>query len=208
MSVPKLPQLEDFSAEECVVDHRSEQGPEVLLVRGSLLVSAIDTLKSCGHFERYLAKLPASQHDAMLYTLAMSWLPLAQMLMHCQACDELSLSDAELVRLGSASANSIAHALLGSLLRTTGMSPLTALSAYGRVYDRLFQGGGCMVLRTGPKDLRLEHLGNPLGASRYHCLSTQGFYKSVTELFAKRAYVKAARTQQPGASFAIEISWV
>lgn len=194
---------------EVIVEHHSPAGPLITSVRGSLLVTAIERLKECGHFERYLTKLPARYHEQMLYALAVSWVPVELMMEHCKACDDLCLSDAELVQLGSETARTMSRAMLGTMLRTAGISPLLALASLGRVWDRIYIGGSCTVLRTGPKDVFLEQNGNLLAGSRYLRIASQGFFKSLAELFSTKAYVKAARPRQPSPlAFALEGSWV
>jgi hypothetical protein len=103
----------------------------------------------------------------------------------------------------------MSRAMLGTMLRMTGISPLVAIGSLGRVWDRVYTGGSCTVLRTGPKDLFLEQNGNPLASSRYLRIASQGFFKSLTELFSAKAYIKAARPRQPGPlAFALRGSWV
>ncbi|MDB4987943.1 MAG: hypothetical protein JWN04_3121 [Myxococcaceae bacterium] len=202
-------QLPQDPSSEILVDHHSAAGPVITTVRGSLLVSAIERLKAYGHHERYLEKLPKALHDEMQFSLAMSRLPVELLVEHCRACDTLELSDAELLQLGSQTASSMAQAMLGALLRTAGTTPLTVLGQTARIYERLFEGGSCMVYRTGPKDVCIEQSGNPLAPSRYFRTTAQGFYKSLAEMFSKTAYVKAARARHsPALAFAIELSWV
>lgn len=207
---PVQPQpLASLSAEVILVDHRSAKGPTVSAVRGSLLVSAIERLKACGYHDRYLAVLSPTLREKVSFSLAMSWLPIELVIQHCQACDELVLSDAELQALGGETASSMARVMLGSLARNAGMTPLVALGSAGRVYDRIYEGGGVSVTRLGPKDLRLEQIGTRLAASRYFRVTTQGFYRSLCELFCKKAYVAPARGVDRGPdSYAVTVSWV
>lgn len=201
--------IESSSTEVAVVDHHSAKGPLVNAVRGSLLVSAVERLKACGYYERYVAVLSPVLREKLLFSLAMSWLPTDLVLQHCLACDELMLTDAELLALGGQTANSISRVLLGSLARTAGMTPWLALGSAGRVYDRIYEGGGISVTRLGPKDLRVEQTGNPLAASRYFRVTAQGFYGSLCELFCKKAYVKPIRASDAARdSYAFAISWV
>jgi hypothetical protein len=66
-----------------------------------------------------------------------------------------------------------------------------------------------MAVRLGPKDVHIEHSGNRLAASRYLRLTTQGFYRSLAELLAKKAYAKSARPRvQSEHVFAFVLSWV
>ena len=201
--------LESVSSEVVAVDHRSAKGPVVSAVRGSLLASAVERLKVFGHYERYVALLSPALREKVVFSLAMSWLPVDLLVQHCQVCDELMLTDVELQELGGQTASSMTRVMLGSMARNVGMTPWLALGSAGRVYDRIYEGGAVSVTRLGPKDLRLEQVGNPLAQSRYFRLTARGFYKSLCEMFCKKAYVKPARGTDSGRdSYAFAISWV
>ena len=194
---------------EILVEHRSSQGLLLTAVRGSFLVSAVERLKESPHAERYMAALSPELRDQINFSLAMSWVSLDLLGEHCRVCDDLMLTDSELLELGGQTATSMSRQLLGTLLKTAGATPFTALSQLSRVYDRVLQGGAVSAFRVGPKDLQIEHLGNRLSASRYFRQTAYGFYRSLAELFSKKAYVKAARPRATSEhAFAMLISWV
>jgi hypothetical protein len=196
-------------AGEVLVDYLSPLGPRLTALRGVMLMSYVERLKERGHLDRYSAALSEADRVRLTYITAMSWVPVDLALAHFAACDALNFGERELVEQGGESARTMGPAMLGTLLRAVGTSPLSALSALGRVWDRIHQGGACVAIHIGPKDLFIEQQGNPLSSSRFYRLSGQGFYKSLAELFCTRAYVKAARpTQQDGRAFAVTISWV
>jgi hypothetical protein len=193
---------------EVVVDYRSPGGPVVKSVRGVLLLSYVERLKAYGHYDRYLAAIPEAPRERLLYTTAMSWVPVELAMFHFAACDGLALTEDELQEHGSKTAGSMGPAMLGTLLRAVGTTPLTALTALGRVWDRIHEGGSCYAVQTGPKDLHLEQRGNPMVSSRFYRISGQGFYRALAEFFCKRAYVKSARPELVDPlSYAVEISW-
>lgn len=196
-------------AGDVVVHYQSPVGPGLTAIRGVMLMSYVERLKDRGHLERYSAALSETDRTRLTYITAMSWVPVDLAAAHFAACDALGLGELELIEQGGESARSMGPAMLGTLLRAVGTSPLTALSALGRVWDRIHQGGVCVAIHTGPKDLYIEQQGNPLSGSRFYRLSGQGFYKSLAELFCARAYVKATRPmQRDGRAFAVTISWV
>jgi hypothetical protein len=208
--VPSLSFVQaEHSIGERLVDHVSAKGPVITAFRGTLLAVAIERLKQCGHYERYEAMLPPAQREAILCSLAMSWIPIELISAHSDTCEQLNLSDAELIELGGQAANSIVRSLFSSLLRASGTSPWVAIKAADRMWDRLHEGGGIMVVRTGPKDVYVEQHGHPLAGSRYYRTTARGFYKSLAELFSSKVYVKAAPPRHPGKlAFALEVSWV
>src|SRR4051794_11350932 len=79
---------------ERLVDHVSAKGPVIQAFRGSLLAAAIERLKQCDHYERYEALLPPAHREAILCTLAMSWVPVELINVHSATCERLNLSDA------------------------------------------------------------------------------------------------------------------
>lgn len=194
---------------ERLVDHVSPKGPIIQAFRGSLLAAAIERLKQCGHFERYEALLPPAQREAILCSLAMSWIPTDLISAHSETCERLNLSDAELIELGGEAANSIVRSLFSSLMRVSGTSPWVAIKSIDKMWDRLHEGGGILVVQTGPKDVYVEQHGHPLAASRYYRTTARGFYKSLAELFSSKAYVKPAAPRHGSKlAFAMVVSWV
>jgi hypothetical protein len=194
---------------EVVVDYHSPGGPRIRSVRGVMLLSYTERLKAFGHYDRYVAALPADRRDELLYTTAMSWVPAELAMLHFAACDSLALDEQELLEHGGKTASSVGPSMLGTLLRAVGTTPLTALTAVGRVWDRIHEGGSCYAVQTGPKDLHMEQRGNPMAHSRFYRISGYGFYRALAELFCTKAYVKPARPALADAlSYAVEISWV
>lgn len=193
---------------QLVVDHRSPGGAVVRAIRGALLVAYVDRLKARGHYEGYLAALPPAQRDAF-YITAMSWVPAELVNAHFEACDRLALPDAEVIEQGYLAGRASSPLMLGTLARMAGLTPLTALHALGRVWDRIFDGGTCVAYRTGPKDVFIEQRGNSAVRSRFYVLAGRGFYRALAEVFCSRAYVRGETPRTPGPnSFAVTVSWV
>lgn len=194
---------------ERLIDHVSAKGPVIQAFRGSLLAAAIERLKECGHYERYEALLPPREREAILCSLAMSWIPTELISVHSETCERLNLSDAELIELGGQAATSLVRSLFSSLLRASGTSPWGAIKSIDKMWDRLHEGGGILVVQTGPKDVYVEQHGHPLASSRYYRTTARGFYKSLAELFSSKAYVKSADPRHSSKlAFAMEVSWV
>jgi hypothetical protein len=178
-----------------IVDHRSQQGARVVHVRGTLIASSLQALREFGYFDRYLGVLPSDKREEVLFCVANSWLPLETAMTHYQACDAMGLSDAELVAVGEAVSTRIMGSFLGTLLRS-GQSlgatptPWIPLKQYGRVCDRLLEGGVHHVDETGPKDAVVETLGVPMFRYRYFRVATLGIMRGAAGVFTKACYVK------------------
>jgi hypothetical protein len=200
-------------APQTIVEHVSAQGPNVTHVRGMLLVTGRENLRELGVFEQYERLLPQSQRDAVLYALASSWVPIEVALAHYRTCDQLELDPAQIARLGALSATRIIDTLFGRALKMAqelgAASFWRLLEQNGRMYDRMYQGGGVTVLQIGPKDMWLENNGQPLASCRFWRSLYLAYMESMGRAFAKASYVHLARPRSP-ASHAIAItgSWV
>ena len=197
---------------ETVCDHRSEAGPYVTHARGTLLASSLETLKQAGHYERYREALPASLHDQVLYVLAHSWVPIELAVAHYEACDALALGAEELDNIGKLVAERLANTFLTTLVRAArdaGIdAPFIALRSQGRIWDRLYMGGGVKILRLGPKDAFGEFYGLPLSQIPYFRQAFCAYYRALAQMFTRRAYVNIVRAVDPQpTTLALRGSW-
>jgi hypothetical protein len=194
-----------------LVDHRSSAGPSVIEVRGSLIVSSLQTLRERDMFERYEQGLPAEHRDTILYALAASWMPLDVVMIHYGACEAIGLSDQELEANGEHVSRRIMGTFLGTITRASrsagaGVSPLVALNQYGKLWDRLLRGGGVTVRQTGPKDVIVESRGVPMFRYRYFRVAYAGLVRGACLMFSKTCYVRSRRASDDALS--LSVSWV
>jgi hypothetical protein len=195
-----------------IVDHQGGGGAEVRNVRGSLIASSLQTLREAGHYERYLQKLPAKYHDSLLFCLASSWLPLAMAEQHYGACDALGLDEREMTRIGETVAQRIMGTFLGVLLRSSrgvgaAPTPWIVLRQYGRICDRLLDGGSHLVLEQGPKDALIQTRGLPLYRFRYFRVAMLGMIRGGAGVLAKTYYVKQIGADDPN-GIRVSLRWV
>lgn len=194
-----------------LLEHCSGAGPRLLRVRGSLLVSSLQSLRELGLFERYHAHLPAAVHDDVVYALASSWLPCALAMQHYAACEAMALSDEELAAMGKHVAARIMGTFIATLVRgsrTVGahMRPVVILQNYHRLWDRLLEGGGCRVEMTGMKDATIESSGVPMFRYRYFRIAYAGLIRGAGLLFGRAVYTKVLRASDD--AIKVSISWV
>jgi len=200
-------------SDEVVCDHQSAGGPRVTQVRGTLLVSSLQTLRDAGHYERYLEQLAEPYREQVLYAIALSWVPVEVAIAHYAACDALSLPDHELDNIGQLVAARLAETFLSSILqasRGAGIdAPWVALRSQARVWDRIYVGGGVKVWRAGPKDAVAEFYGLPLAQFHYFRVAYCSYYRGLANMFVRSAHVKPIRAQKPRPdTLAIMGSWV
>ena len=196
---------------QLLIDHQGAAGPTVVQVRGSLIVSSLQTLRELDYFSRYEQNLPPALHDHVLYALAASWLPLEVAMAHYAACDAMNLQDAEMDAIGHAVSARIMGTFLGTLLRGSRQvgaqaAPLVALRHYDKLWDRLLVGGTCHVRQTGPKDAVIESRGLSMFRYRYFRVAYAALIRGAGLMFAKTFYTRVQRASDT--TMIVSISWV
>lgn len=178
-------------------------------IRGALLLSYLDRIKARDHYPPYIETLSSEHREQLASVTAMSWVQADLVSAHFDACDRLALPEGEIIEQGYLAGKSTSPVMLGTLARAAGMTPLTALQALGRVWDRIYDGGSCVAFRTGLKDVFIEQRGMPSARSRFYRLAGRGFYRALAESFCSRAFVReeTPRVASPN-SFAVTVSWV
>lgn len=173
-----------------VLQHLSPGGPQLVRVRGSLIASSLQALRELGHFERYRALLPEARREEVLHCAPNSWIAVDLAWVHYQACDELALSEPTTRALGEAVSQRVMGAFLGTMMRSGRAvdavpSPWVPLKQYGRICDRLLDGGTHVVTELGPKAALIETGGVSLLRLWYVRTAMLGITSGVASLFAK-----------------------
>ena len=186
--------------------------PTLAHVRGTLVLASRQSLQRRDRFAAYRARL-APEHDmAITSATAGSWLPVELALAHYRACEALALPEDEQLALGAAVVHEMQRTFLGTVLRAAArgaeISPLTGIEKFFGVYARSFQGGGGRMLQVGPKDVRVEFIGNPLAAVRYFRLAFRGFVTAGVETFAHRVIVAELDMRDRLTQVGYRVSWV
>jgi hypothetical protein len=193
---------------QLLAEHQSSDGPSVVQIRGSLIVSSLQTLRDLELYERYLACLPQPMHDQVLYVLAASWVPVDIALAHYAACDAMQLSEAELESIGQHVSRRIMGTFLATLMRSARLvvTPTSVpLRQYPRLWDRLMLGGSCRVGMLGPKEGRIESMGVPMFRYRYFRIAYVGLIRGAGLMF--RSSVHARIRSATENSLTIDVSW-
>jgi hypothetical protein len=196
---------------EILTQHQSATGPRVLWVRGTLVVSSLQTLRELNLIDRYLQCLPAANHDQLLFAPAASWLPVDLAMKHYLACETMALPEADLDNIGRHVSERIMGTFLGTIMRssrTVGatLSPIVPLRQYSRLWDRLLMGGACKVSTSGPKDARIESRGVPMFRYRYFRIAYTGLIRGAGLMFAKVIHLRVRSDGDD--ALIIDASWV
>lgn len=171
-----------------LLEFHSPTGPQVTSVRSTLVQSSVQTLRTNGLFDRYVALLPKEYHEPILLTLAPTWLPAEVAVAHYRCCDQLNIEDEALRLIGETVANQIMGTFLGTVARSSrnvGASPLLVVRTYDRLWARLFLGGGVTIHELGPKDIAIETYGVPMYDLHYFRVAHLGVLRGTLGMFAK-----------------------
>jgi hypothetical protein len=180
--------------------------------RSTLITLSLDAIRQRDCLAQYLRHLPACYRDDLLSSVAGVWLPLHLAKAHYQAVDALGFSTAEATAIGRTVGDRINGTLLGMMVKMAaeaGVTPWFILSNTGKLYERIFRGGGgTSIVRLGPKDALAEVVGVPLVAIPYFRAAMRGMFQAACELVCRRAYVRELPAQSGPWASAMRISWV
>lgn len=196
-----------------LVEYRSSAGPTVTHVRGGIIVQSIASLRAAGFYERYVELLDAAHRDELLYAISASWITLKVGMAHLNALDALDMSDAAAKSSGDSVGTNIGKTMFSAMMTATRSVGTNAgwlvLKQCDRLLPRVYTGGGCTLLQTGPKDAVLELHGMPMAQSRFFRSSHHGYMKALGRLMGKGAYVRITQPRDRHEhSIATAFSWV
>jgi hypothetical protein len=201
------------TSRELIVPLSAPRGriPPVTLVRSTLLVSSLRSVRSRGLFEHYLALLPQEHHETVRSTIAGVWLPVRVALAHYEACDGLGLTSEEQLAIGREVGAAIQGTFMGTMVKMAkgaGVTPWAIFSQYQKLWDRLLDGGAIEVTKVAPKEMLLECINLPLVRIPYFRTAFRGVNIGGCELFSRRAYANEIPAMCSSTSLGIRVSWV
>jgi hypothetical protein len=185
---------------------------ELSHVRGTLLASSMQSLRSRGLFDRYSALLADSHRDRVLNSVAGEWLTTEIALAHYTACDALRLSVEDQIGMGRDVSRRTHETFLGLIVkmaRGVGVTPWVVFPKINSLYMRIFRGGGIQITRLSPKDAKVQTVGlSPLSIS-YFRNAYLGMYEAGVGMFAANVQVRALSlaASPPGKDFALHVRW-
>ncbi|MBL8715323.1 MAG: hypothetical protein JNL79_04975 [Myxococcales bacterium] len=179
-------------AKEVVVPFPDRVGPTTH-VRSTLLCASLQSIRSRGLQDVYLAALPEVDRLEMLAMTPGAWLPVERALIHYAACDRLPLDRNARLEIGADVARRIQKSLLNVIVRLTkeaGVGPWSVLTRAEKLRLPTWQGGGIQVEKLGVKDARLEWIRQPCARSEHFRLGFLGVVKGLCELYCRRVVTK------------------
>lgn len=180
-------------------------------VRSTLLSASVLAIGKRGLAERYFAALPVELHDSMRTLVAGSWIPVGVAQKHYEALDALGISAEDAMSIGAEVGDRVQASLLGVVFRIakgSGATAWTAISSYPRLWERMFQGGDCRVVKLGPKEARFDNLGVPLCRYDYFRNAWRGMAVAALSLLSRKVFVNEVASVRTSTGFAFRASWV
>lgn len=201
-------------AEEIVVPLRAASlslVAPVTQVRSTLLSASLLALAKRGLTDRYFDVLPPELHDTLRTLVAGSWIPVEVAQTHYEALDALGISTHDAMSIGAEVGDRVQASLLGVVTRMAkgaGATPWPAITAYPRLWERMFQGGDCRVVKLGPKEARFENLGVSLCRYEYFRNAWRGMAVAALSLLSRKVFVNEVVASRTSHAFAFRASWV
>jgi hypothetical protein len=179
------------------------------LYRSTWIVSSLQSLRERGHFGRY-DELLTTHRTEILECVAGTWLPMGMAQAHYMACDGLGLPIEEQLAMGRA----VGGRAQGTILQTTvkaargvGVTPWTILPQFDRLWRRGANGGGISVVKTGPKEARVDLVGCPLFDIVYFRNAFRGVLLGVGDMFCRSPFVHDMARRAAG-EVSFQLQWV
>lgn len=208
-----LPVRSTSNSPEVLLDYMSAESPTITHVRGIMVVNAMSNLRGYGVYDEYARRMPASKMEELSGAIASSWIPVELLLEHYKLAATLDVPDDAITKMGEILAQRISDTFFGLSLRAAKSAGMNGteffLSKNDRIFQRMYRGGGCTVLKHGPKDLVLEDHGNPLVEFPLFRVGYQAYMNKLTKILSKAAFVKQVKPREPHPwRLATRFSWV
>jgi hypothetical protein len=179
-------------------------------VRSTLLCAALSALDKHGLLARYRSQLDPAFESTMFSLTAGHWLPVDIAVKHYEACDRMRLDHDVIEDIGNSVGQRIQKSVLHVLVRISreaGATPWTALAQVPRLNELTWRGSAFEVVKLGPKDARLEWLGQPCAATEYYRTSFCGFVRGLLDLFCRRTFVRMNRERCDATTLSLKVAW-
>lgn len=151
------------------IKHDLTRGP-VTAVKAMLLQFSLAQLENHGYLDRYVSSMGQDKLQHLRTLAAMDWVPVALVLEHYGACDQLCLTRAEVARIAGpvgADVERRSYVSHAKKARPDDFNLWTETPALHRMWGRLYQGGSVQVVRLGDHAWRFEQRGFPMNCFAY-----------------------------------------
>lgn len=179
-------------------------------IRSTTLMSSLVAIERAGKLPAYRENLPVEHRETLGALVAGTWLPMEVGLAHYATVERLEFSDEQARENGRLVAELVQNSHFAVLIRALG-STVTLWSVLPRMpafVARLVQGGECTVVRTGPKDARIELHGIPIARFDYVRNGWAGMLEGTLGLLVRRVYAQVLSSSDSPSVASFSLSWV
>jgi hypothetical protein len=179
-------------------------------VRSTLLCAGVRALEERGLLPRYREALDSAVRSEIGSLVTGRWVPIELALAHYTACQQLRLDRGTIEDIGNSVGRKIEKSVISVLVRLSreaGATPWQVFPHVPRLNELTWRGGAFEIVKVGPKDARLDWVGQPLAAIDYYRTSFCGFTRGVLELFCRRCYVRELRERCGATTLSLRIAW-
>jgi hypothetical protein len=168
-------------------------------------------LRERGFGAAYERALEPEYGAAMASLTAQEWFPVEIAMAHYAACDRLRLDPNVIAEIGADSGRALNASVLGVALRMSqaaAVTPWMVLAHTDRMRERLWRGGAIGVFKQGPKEARIEWVGQPCAGSEYYALAFEKFLEGSIQIFCRAVYVRIDPRWCAPTTLGYRVSWV
>jgi hypothetical protein len=179
-------------------------------VRGALIVAGLVQLKRQGNLARYHRHLSGDDRASIETVVAERWYPCTVADAHFTAIDALQLSESDAIVLSRTSGETVHRwfvQLGGRLLRSTGITPWTAMPMFKQAWDRNFEGGAIGVQKVDPTAAHIVVQSHPLLRHTFHRLGLRTHVAIYLEVCATNVHVTEIECDPDAGSMVLLGRW-
>jgi hypothetical protein len=196
---------------EVVLSYRTPGPKPVTEARSTLIISAIQTIRAQGLYERYVDLLSPELREEIMSLVAGLWIPCALALEHYRTMDRLELPKSTIEAIGAEVAERGYKTVLSrvpALSKRAGATPWSFLVLAHNSLDLNWRGGDIMVTKEGPKEAIVIWGGQPCASVPYFVASWGSLLRATTNLFCTRARHQVVAERCSPTTITIDLSWI
>jgi len=169
--------------------------------RSTWVVSSLDGLRGCGHFDRYQTYL-GEHRNTLLGCIAGTWLPIAVAAEHYRACERLRLADDEYARVAKAGSQVRMqwNARVVAELQAAHATPWDAIAQLQRTWRRAVDGGAFCAFKLDEHQARATFVGCELLDIAYFRRAVQFMVHAMCAYKGKNLHVQEVPARDPGSA--------
>ncbi len=187
------------------------EAPLVVECRSTLLMASLQAVKKRGRLDDYKRLVDPKVLEEITSAVAAVWLPIEFGVAHYRTCDALGFSTQEQLDLGGEVIARLQETFIGALLRAARkagiVTPWVGVTKFAQIYARSFRGGGARVVKLGPKEARIEVVGQPLAAIPYFRVAHRGLIRAGTHFFAAQAFCNDVQSLCTSTTLGYRLVW-